>query len=235
MNTIIIKSWSDFISVVTDFEKDGWVFRGVASVKYELIPKVGRDVFRDQYSLRSEKLLLQIFKQRAAAYVTFIPANDLEWLALGQHHGLPTRLLDWSTSPLVALFFAVSENLKDDAALYAGHVPRGGLNFDPFKITETRKYYPPHITPRIPAQQGLFTVQPNPTKPMPDLDRFTKVIIPTDMRLDFRKHLSFYGINSESIFPDLDGASAHLVWRFANGIGSWPKDKAIRKWDWFLA
>jgi len=198
-----------------------------AKLRYELIPKVGRAEPCKQYSLGSEKLILDIFKQRAAAHVQFIPDNNnnLEWLALGQHHGLPTRLLDWSTSPLVALFFALMDNHDEKAAVYARIVERYTNDFDPFTITDVQKYYPPHITPRIPAQQALFTVQSDPTKPMPDHKRFTKIIIPKRLRFKFRKRLNFYGINNESMFPDLDGASAHLVWRYKHGIGYWPKGK----------
>ena len=232
-----VNCWSDYIKIIDEYDKPGWVFRGVISKKYELVPKVGRQQFRNNYSLRSEKLLLRIFKQRAIAHVPFIPKNDLEWLALGQHHGLPTRMLDWTTSPLVALYFAVNKDINDDSAVYARHVPRRGKEeFDPFAVKEVRKYYPPHITPRIPAQQALFTVQPSPTEPMQvdsrTLDKhgpIIKIIVPKDSCFEFRRRLSFYGINQESMFPDLDGACGHLSWRYEMGIGFWPKSLRLNQ------
>ncbi len=84
-----------------------WQFRGVLREDYELIPKIGRSEIRcsGAYSVENELWLLREFKKRAPARLLQenLPQSDWEWLALAQHHGLPTRLLDWTTNPYVGL------------------------------------------------------------------------------------------------------------------------------------
>lgn len=209
-----------YLTLVDSLHHDGWIYRGVSDKAFTLIPKVGRESFKAQYSLGNERLLLKIFKQRAVRYITYQPSSEMEWLALGQHHGLPTRLLDWSTSPLVALFFAVAGLRSTDAAVYCRHMSRGTNEFEPFTITTPQKYYPPALSPRIPAQHALFSVESDPTVPMNHSD-IVKIIIPHSARQDMRKRLSILGFNQESMFPDLDGICDHLSWRMENNIGSW--------------
>ncbi len=113
--------------------------------------------------------MLDQFKVRGMPYLTARPENDWEWLALGQHYGLPTRLLDWTRNPLVALYFAcVAEAEKDGAVYFAGRLnevdPR--KHTSPFEIQDTRGWHPLQIDQRMFLQQGLFSTSPNPLEPM---------------------------------------------------------------------
>ena len=216
-----------FLEVIEKYHNDGWIYRGVSDSSYGLIPKIGRKEFAERYTIYNERYLLQLFKERAIRHITYSPKSDFEWLALGQHHGLPTRLLDWSYSPLVPLYFSVSRRNLSDGAVYCRHMERANIKFetlDPFSMREPIKYYPPHISPRIPAQHALFTIEPDPLR-QSDIPKLVKIIIPASNKYSILVKLSLLGFHEESMFPDLDGACRHAAWRFENGQGYWEDRK----------
>jgi FRG domain. len=111
-----INSEQNFHSAVLSLRDDFPIFRGVSNSQYELITTFGRaKLAMKQYVDKgvvsfqiedgnSEFEALREFKRKSLPYLNYTPLNDWEWLALAQHHGLPTRLLDWSFNPLVAVF-----------------------------------------------------------------------------------------------------------------------------------
>lgn len=92
-------------------DNDEWVFRG-QSYPWPLKPSIERNVDPARIRLSIiEKQLIRDFQNHAHHYLANPPGEqeELEWLALMQHYGAPTRLLDWSRSPYVAAFFALEE------------------------------------------------------------------------------------------------------------------------------
>ena len=195
----------------------GTWYRGQANVQWPLLPKAGRE----NYFLPDNRDLgrLNEWLETAIAYEKFSD-NYLESLAIAQHHGLATRLLDWSQNPLVAAFFAVNEYKESDGALYLLECMN---DFFTSGITEEAlieyegvvSYIPRAVTGRILQQQALFTIHCPPNKEIeicksrvnssePNLRR---IIIPASLKEDILKMLNDYGIAENTLFPGLDGLS----------------------------
>lgn len=132
----VVRNFNDYLETLREIKKDDenvW-FRGQSNARYRLVPSAMRDVYIikdqfgrpkkperliDDYNNRGDKVayvnvagMLKEFKELAKPYLRIQPDNDLEWCFLAQHYGIPTTLLDWSTDPLVALFFAMPEKVN---------------------------------------------------------------------------------------------------------------------------
>lgn len=198
-----------------------WAFRG-QSKDWELKPSIGRR--KKAVPPEQEIHLLNEFRRKAEFYLpNKAPKNDWEWLSLGQHHGLPTRLLDWSTNPMVACFLACQPSKtggKDDGYIYSvsfndfetlplEHTKASS----PFDIDEISILYPPSIAARIHRQSGLFTVHPTPSEAL-EVDNGDNIfVIKESLKVDILHLLSGLGVDDESLMSDLDGLSKSLKWR----------------------
>lgn len=136
MNNKPIENISEFISALPEYDKTQNVFfRGHSDAVYELIPGIYRnDANGNPTHLKYEdKMYREII---AKAPLDFVGKNTLESLALMQHYGLPTRILDLTENPLVALYFACSNNQdKDGEVLIFISNENNTCNYNSDKIT----------------------------------------------------------------------------------------------------
>lgn len=216
MKEIEIHSFGELHEIIESYDERTIMYRGVKSVKFPLIPKIGRIVPPRSIGSRevNEKEILRLFKERALRFIDFTPTSDWDWLALGQQHGLPTRLLDWTNNPLVACYFAVEEPSEDDRVIYA-YQNQSYIDVeeypDPFRYRQVGKFIPWHISPRITNQGGLFTIHPKPYEQF-ESDEMEKLVIPNRLRSTLKRTLNKYGVDRFSLFPSLDGLSSHIEW-----------------------
>jgi hypothetical protein len=192
-----------------------FLFRGVTLIgEHKLIPSVARDWKEGTFPLRNlERRLLAEFKRRALPWLSvFRPSSEWEWLMLAQHHGVPTRLLDWTTNPLVALFFACRGDWDSDGGVYVlPNLPELETDVvrDPFRVGVDYCIRPPHISPRVAAQSAYFTVSKDPTKPLAEHPA-RRIAVRAVTKRGLLRQIARYGINEASLFPDLDGLARDL-------------------------
>ena len=244
-----IEDWTGLADFVSTHGDGDWLFRGVTDAEnHTLVPKIARDyLLKGQgspdtrpYNQQEEDYYFRMFMRQARPHVVPPPLHHLEWMTIAQHHGLPTRLLDWTWSPLVAAYFAteasgILSREAVDAAIYAIHgfkliTPgeQGGSRTSPFSFEGVRVYDPPHISPRVPAQRGAFTLHGDPRSPLrADQDqgeRLERWVISSGRCFEIKRMLDVCAINRASLFPDLDGLARQIEWRYKWTIGYTPPE-----------
>jgi len=206
-----------------------WVFRGHSDQAYQLKPSVGRGGHTSRTDEKYESSLFTVFQREAVTHLSPSPTSEWEWLAVAQHHGLPTRLLDWSHSPLVALYFAVASHDTKQGEVIALNAPTKAaervIDGSPFQISRPAKYYPNLVSPRIRAQEGLFIACSKPTSSLDEALRpdwkIERYSVPAEAKQRLRYELYRLGVHQSALFPDIDGLAARIKWQHSvNPLGA---------------
>lgn len=220
MKVISIKNFVEFHNVVEKHSASNYVFRGQQNFDWELIPKIGRPEYsKNVPSHFKEEFIIRSWLRYSGHLLQNNPIDEWDELTLAQHHGLATRLLDWTKNPLVALYFATSDlNHKTDASVYIMDFENKVLKtkelnpFDNEKVV-SGLFYPKGLSARVITQRGVFTIS---NEPQVSLEKnrtnykFLKLRIKGKAKKELLRNLEQYGINEFSIYQDLDNLSNYL-------------------------
>lgn len=220
-----IESLAEFVSRISvyDILSHHAIFRG-QPVAGSLLPSIARaSSCEDTTNL--ERAMLAQFKRIGVTKISAHNSTVWDHLVLAQHFGMKTRLLDWSTNPLVALYFACSGSVPGDVYVYSllgDKLLLESSDADPFQPERTWVIYPDLSNERIIAQHGCFTAHAYSKKsqcwvPL-EKNKTAKAVlteyrVPANKREEIQKELDRCGINQPTLFPDLEGLGRYLNWR----------------------
>lgn len=222
-----IKDLADYVRQTEVFSllADLVLLRG-QPVSGRLLPAIARaQPAKDTRAV--EKKLLEQFSLMGTALIGVPDPTMLDLMVLAQHFGLKTRLLDWTSNPLTALWFACANSERGDVFVYALEADdlqvSGVYDHDPFEQKHTRVFQSRLNNPRVIAQHGWFTLHRFSQRAgnfvalesNPDIKgNLTEYRIAEANRTEILNSLDRHGINRRTLFPDLGGLCSHLNWKF---------------------
>lgn len=209
------------------FRHGRYLFRGMGNADWHLSSSFDRrfaSLGREQRLRLWEELITE---WRRSCEQVGVPGpvvqDDQELWALGQHNGLPTRLLDWTTSPYIAAFFAFRDWVVE-MPQKLGHVAIWALHLD--NPVWSNKLGVEIVTPpsldniRLRSQSGKFTLSRTPFATLEEYVEqsatdlaLTKVVLPAGEAVRALPDLDAMGINDHHLFPDLTGLAAMATTR----------------------
>ena len=215
------------------FERNhaGWLFRGHRCPEWELETSLERASRRRHVNEREyEEQIVQEFRRHAHSYLSYLPkeTDTLEWLALMQHYGAPTRFLDFTRSFWIALFFAFEDAESDCSVVALDPTSLGdkhGKNFNSLlrenieqgKHSNNSLYedVPFYTNERLAIQKGTFVFSLNLDRTFHDLliqnqKVVTQRIVPDRLFPQIREKLNSFNCNSRVLFPGIDGYARYF-------------------------
>tara|TARA_R110002110_G_scaffold3486_6_gene17794 strand:- start:167 stop:847 length:681 start_codon:yes stop_codon:yes gene_type:complete len=219
-----IESLAEFIEAVEIAPLFGnkVLFRG-QSVKRNLLPSVARE----DHTADTTELEQEALEQMRLIGSSFLSRrDDDDWYAIvkAQHYGLKTRCLDWTSNPMVALWFACANSLDLDSYVYmlvADNAALPDRDKSPFEQEHICILQPTFESSRVSAQHGWLTVhnysngQFQPLELVKEQDLFLcEYVIPKQYKVALLDSLDRCGINQSTIYPDLDGLCGYLNKKF---------------------
>lgn len=229
LQTFNVSSFREFQEIILNIPTENFMLYRGQTFDKPLLPKIARYDLPDVEE--TERHMLEDFQRRSIHLIDNHPANSWDWLALAQHHGMATRLLDWTENPLIALWFSMAaktdEMKVDYSVVWAFNVPNEDIvistgDKDPFKGRTVKVFKPNHITKRISSQFGWFTIHRGESDgkfvPFEEHEDYSKRLIKIEIASqsfrECRVRLHNFGINSSSMYPDIDGLAKHVDWLF---------------------
>lgn len=234
-----ISSVVDFLKLLDDNDVDlPKAYRGQSERGWDIIPSIRRFAAKTKTVTVSpehtdwrgfEKVLTDEFKKQTVPYMQPKPKGRIEELVQAQHYGLPTMLIDWTTNPLKALFFAVEDmnyNDKEGEVFVAwtvfSPIDRNG-NLPTALPDLINCFESNHINERIIAQEGCFSIHPFPRigsdflaisrdlrSDKSDVTILYHVHIPAGDKSKIRSELDKLGINKKTLFPGIDSIAESI-------------------------
>jgi hypothetical protein len=229
-----IATTGDLVRIVEREHTGSYQYRGHSREEWELLPSLTRPNGPAIIGLgpgepwtKKEQAILAEFRSHAPRYEharDLLHVRDLELAVWAQHHGAPTRLLDWTLNALAALYFAVEDERDDDkhdAAVWAIAGHRDILAVSPdeeFPVSDEVKFYlPPRffhrsgdasLDPRRLGQSASSLRQRHREPARATLENYRPKRGATAHPV-----LHCLGVNRETLFPDLDGLGRYLAWK----------------------
>jgi hypothetical protein len=201
---------SAFFDALAQYPTRETLYRGHADVAWSLQPSA----FRPGKKGITDRAALHRWSRVASRFASPVPRNDVEWLVLAQHYGVPTTLLDWTESPLIALFFACYGEEGSNGCVWQVRTGSAFTQFhyhdtvDPFRRERDRPglIWATAMNARTLAQDSAMSLHSGPADNIPSALMRQVYVVPSAEKADTLSALKVLGFTRERLFSDISMA-----------------------------